>query len=171
LLVSSGLLAVLMVFSIASGSVFGQIDFAHEIVPILRKHCAECHTGDSKKGGFSMNNRAALLEGGESGKSVEPGKANESYLLELIQSTDDELRMPPKGDRVSADELRLLKIWIDAGVKWDEGFAFKQPAYEPKLELAEVELPPAIDGRSHPIDRHVLNRSAMLNSSVVLRSI
>jgi Protein of unknown function (DUF1549)/Protein of unknown function (DUF1553)/Planctomycete cytochrome C len=153
LLVSSGLLAVLMVFSIASGSVFGQIDFAHEIVPILRKHCAECHTGDSKKGGFSMNNRAALLEGGESGKSVEPGKATESYLLELIQSTDDELRMPPKGDRVSADELRLLKIWIDAGVKWDEGFAFKQPAYEPKLELAEVELPPAIDGRSHPIDR------------------
>lgn len=37
------------------------VDFAHEVVPILRKHCAECHTGDKKKGGLSMNTRASLL--------------------------------------------------------------------------------------------------------------
>ena len=22
-----------------------EIDFAHDVVPILKKHCAECHTG------------------------------------------------------------------------------------------------------------------------------
>jgi len=40
------------------------VDFAHEVVPILRKHCVECHAGDKKKGGLSMNTRASLLEGG-----------------------------------------------------------------------------------------------------------
>ena len=24
------------------------VDFAHEVVPILRKHCGECHTGDAR---------------------------------------------------------------------------------------------------------------------------
>ena len=39
-----------------------KIDFAHEIVPILKEHCGECHTGDKRKGGFSMNTRALLLQ-------------------------------------------------------------------------------------------------------------
>ena len=46
------------------------VDFAHEVVPILRKHCGECHTGDKKKGSFSMNDRASLLAGGESGIQI-----------------------------------------------------------------------------------------------------
>ena len=40
------------------------VDFNHQIVPLLRKHCAECHTGDKLKGGFSLNDRAELLRGG-----------------------------------------------------------------------------------------------------------
>lgn len=39
-------------------------DFAHEIAPILRKHCVECHGGDEAKGGFSVNTRELFLEGG-----------------------------------------------------------------------------------------------------------
>src|SRR5205823_3498315 len=50
------------------------VDFAHDVVPILRKHCSECHTGDKKKGGFSFNDRTALLAGGESGPAIVVGK-------------------------------------------------------------------------------------------------
>src|SRR5690348_4437695 len=57
------------------------IDFAHDIVPIIRQHCGQCHTGDKKKGGFSMNTRAALIAGGESGAGVVPGKSGQSELL------------------------------------------------------------------------------------------
>ena len=46
---------------------WGAVDFAHQVVPILRTHCGKCHTGDQLKGGFSMNDRASLMEGGESG--------------------------------------------------------------------------------------------------------
>ena len=39
------------------------VDFAHEIVPILKEHCIECHGGEESKGGFSINTRRLFLEG------------------------------------------------------------------------------------------------------------
>ena len=48
----------------------------HEIVPLLKKHCAECHAGDKKKGGFSFNTRADLLEGSENGPVITKGSVD-----------------------------------------------------------------------------------------------
>jgi len=129
------------------------VDFSHQIVPLLRKHCAECHTGDKLKGGFSMNDRAALLHGSENGPVVEPGKTEKSLLLEVVSTTDEDLRMPPKGDGLSANEVALLKQWIAEGLPWEPGFAFQAPAYEPPLKPRAVALPAAVDGRDHPVDR------------------
>jgi mono/diheme cytochrome c family protein len=47
------------------------VDFAHEVVPILRKHCGECHTGDARQGGFSLNTREDLLAGGHDSQGPE----------------------------------------------------------------------------------------------------
>ena len=92
------------------------VDFSHQIVPILREHCAECHAGDKKKGGFSFNDRKALLEGSENGPVVAAGKAGMSRMIEVILSTDSDEQMPPKGKRVPADQIALLKEWIDSGI-------------------------------------------------------
>ena len=140
---------------LAAGAVLGaaEPDFDHAVVPLLRKHCAECHTGDKKKGGFSMNTRAALLEGGEDGPVLTPGDAAKGRLLEAIVSTDPDLRMPPKGPGLTPAEVATLRAWIGQGARWTEGFAFKQPAYEPALRPRAVALPAAQDGRDHPIDR------------------
>jgi hypothetical protein len=130
------------------------IDFAHQIVPILRTHCGECHTGDAKKGGFSLNTRADLLAGGESGPAVVAGKSGESDLLARITSTDADLQMPPPpAKRVPAEAVALLKAWVDEGLKWEENFSFRPPSYEPPLRPRQVALPPAVDGRTNPIDR------------------
>jgi|Laugresbdmm110sd_1035091.scaffolds.fasta_scaffold05076_2 hypothetical protein len=129
------------------------VDFAHEVVPILRKHCGECHTGDKKKGGFSMNTRASLLEGSENGAVLAPGRADHGRLLEVIISADPDERMPPKGDRLSPTEVTTLRKWVATGAPWTEGFAFKQPAYEPPLRPRQPVLPEAKAGRTHPVDR------------------
>ena len=129
------------------------VDFAHEVVPILRKHCSECHTGDKKKGGFSMNTRASLLEGGENGVVVVPGQAQKSKILEVIVSADPDIRMPPKGERLSPAEVTTLRSWVAQGAVWTDGFAFKQPAYEPPLRPRQPVLPAVKAGRAHPIDR------------------
>lgn len=130
-----------------------KVDFAHQIVPILREHCGECHTGDKKKGGFSLNSRASMLAGGESGKAVLPGDAAKSSLIEAITSKDPDKQMPPKGARLSPEKVKLLREWIDAGAPWEEGFAFKKPAYEPPLKPRRPALPPIVAGRANPLDR------------------
>ena len=51
------------------------VDFVHEVMPILKTRCAECHAGDRREGGLTMNTRAGLLAGGESGTAVVAGDA------------------------------------------------------------------------------------------------
>jgi hypothetical protein len=134
------------------------IDFAHQIAPILRAHCIKCHTGAKKEGALSLNTRGELLAGGESGPAVVVGKSGESELVARLTTTDAYLRMPPAGEKsVPEEKIALVKRWIDAGLPWDEGFAFVAPAYEPPLRPRKVSLPPAVDGRTNPIDR-ILDR-------------
>ncbi len=137
----------------ASLTASATVDFSHQIVPILREHCAECHAGDKKKGGFSFNDRGSLMEGGEDGAVVVSGKSAESAMIQAILSTDPDEQMPPKGKRMPAEQITLLKQWIDEGLVWEEGFAFKKPAYEPPLKPRTPVLPAVVEGRSNPVDR------------------
>ncbi|MBI5802989.1 MAG: DUF1549 domain-containing protein [Verrucomicrobia bacterium] len=146
-------IAALLVSVHCAWAAAARVDFSHQIVPILREHCGECHTGDKKKGSFSMNDRPSLLAGGESGKAVLPGNAARSPLFEAITTKDTDKQMPPKGARLSPEKVKLLREWIDAGAPWEEGFAFKKPAYEPPLKPRRPSLPPAVAGRTNPIDR------------------
>ncbi|MBL9114433.1 MAG: DUF1553 domain-containing protein [Verrucomicrobiaceae bacterium] len=134
----------------------GAVDFSHQIVPILKKHCAECHLGDKKKAGLSMNTRAELLEGSENGPVVVAGKPEVSSLIEVLVSTDKDTQMPPKGARLSAEEVELLRQWVKQGLVWEEGFTFGKAAYEPPLRPRQPSLPaPSSPERTHPIDRIV----------------
>jgi hypothetical protein len=130
-----------------------EIDFAHQVVPVLKEHCAKCHMDTAKKGGLSMNTRESLLEGSENGAVVEPGKADLSLLMESILSDDKTERMPPKGPRVPPEQAEVLRKWIDEGMKWEPGFTFGKSSYEPPLQPRRPELPPVVDGREHPVDR------------------
>jgi mono/diheme cytochrome c family protein len=106
------------------------VDFAHQIVPVLKQHCVECHGGDKSKGGFSLNTRRLFLED----ESAIPGNAAESYFLELIEDPDPEYRMPQDDNpAVPEDEVALLKRWVDQGMVWEPGFTFGEPTYEPPL--------------------------------------
>lgn len=146
-------LRVLLVPVIGLPFVAGAVDFAHDVVPVLKKHCTECHAGDKKKGGFSINDRESLMGGSENGPVVKAGKPEESRLIEVILATDADEQMPPKGPRLTAEETEVLKEWVKAGVPWQAGYAFKKPAYEPPLKPRRPTLPAAVAGRAHPIDR------------------
>ena len=76
----------IVIFRFAQGQFASaqELDFSHDVVPILKKHCVACHAGDSKKGGLSFNTREDLLAGGESGVAIELGQSSESLLLERI---------------------------------------------------------------------------------------
>ena len=157
----------------------GSLDFSHQIAPILRQHCAECHTGAAKKGGLCMNSRQSLLAGGEDGPVVVPGQSGSSPLVKRILSQDPDDQMPPKGERVPPDRIGLLRRWIDEGLVWTAGFSFDKKAYEPALRPRRPDLPPVVDGRANPVDRildahlgqHHLARPGLISDGVFLRRV
>ena len=130
-----------------------KIDFVHQVMPILKKNCAECHTDGKKKGGLSMNTRAEFLAGGEGGEVAVPGSIEDSYFLQLTVSTDLDERMPPKGPGVSPDEIKILEQWVKEGMVWDAAITLGSSGWEPKLKPRIVTLPKPINKRNHPIDR------------------
>jgi len=130
-----------------------EIDFAHQVVPILQAHCKSCHMGEKMRGDFSMNTRESLLAGSENGVMLEPGKPG-SRFIELLHSDDEDEQMPPEEKkRVPPQDIALLEKWIIQGAKWEPGFTFGEKAYEPPLKPRTPELPPGVDGRTHPVDR------------------
>jgi hypothetical protein len=131
------------------------LDFAHDIVPVLRKACGQCHLGEKHEGGLSLNTRNSLLKGGESGPAAVSGKSSASELVRRVRSTDETEMMPPKGNRLTASQVDLLARWIDGGIAWQEGFSFRASDYEPPLAPRRPELPPVQNGRDHPLDRIV----------------
>jgi hypothetical protein len=126
-----------------------KVDFAHDIVPLLKARCAECHTAGKYKGSFSLDTREDVLKK----KAVVPGKSGESELIRRVTSTDPDERMPNKGEPLTVKQIDLLKAWIDQGFVWDEGFSFRGGDYVVPLKPRRPTLPPARDGLEHPIDR------------------
>lgn len=137
-----------MVASPVGDKAANEVDFAHEVVPLLQARCTECHANGNYKGGFSLDNRDALLATG----AVEPGDSDSSYLMERVRDHDPDFRMPPKGPPLTPDEVDLLSQWIDAGVTWADGFSFKENRYQAPLKPRRPELPGG-ELNPKPIDR------------------
>ena len=127
----------------------GKIDFAHDVLPVLKAKCAKCHTNGTYKGGVSMDTRAELLKS----KAVVPGKSADSELIKRVTHPDPELRMPPKGDPLTPKEVAALKAWVDGGAEWEAGFSFKPPSYVAPLKPRRPVIPLGVADRPHPIDR------------------
>ncbi|HEX6984273.1 MAG TPA: DUF1549 domain-containing protein [Planctomycetaceae bacterium] len=147
----SALACALLVFPfVAAAEEPAPVDFAHDVLPILKARCAECHTDGTYKGSFSMDTREMLLEAGV----VEPGDPAASDLIDRVTSDEPDYRMPPEGDRLSAKEVDVLRRWVEAGLPWTDGFTFRSAQQKVPLRLREVEVPPATaESGDHPVDR------------------
>jgi hypothetical protein len=95
-----------------------KIDFVTHIAPILQAHCLACH-GTKAKGGLRLDTREHALKGSDSGAVLQPGKSADSRLIHLVAGVaEDMLVMPPKGRRLSNQDIALLRAWIDQGAAW-----------------------------------------------------
>ncbi len=114
--------APLIPFFYALSAIAAPVDFVREVRPIFEKHCAECHGEKKQKSGLRLDVKAAALKGGdEHAPDIIVGRAKESPLLKFVLSEDKEERMPPKGERLSAEEIAALTRWIDEGAVWPDG--------------------------------------------------
>ena len=93
------------------------VSFTDEIAPILHGRCVACHNTKTAKGRLNLESFSALLKGGESGASVEPGEVDASYLCDLI----DDGSMPEGADPLTGEQIASIKKWITLGAKLDAG--------------------------------------------------
>ena len=97
------------------------VDFAKDIQPILENNCYECHGPEKQKGGLRLDQKATALQGGETGPLLVAGKSAESLIILALTGTKDGLaQMPKKRDPLPADQIGLLRAWIDQGAAWPE---------------------------------------------------
>jgi len=93
------------------------VNFKEDIAPLLEQHCIRCHTPGNEKGELSLASIENLAENGY----IDPGNANGSYLIELIQSDENgQARMPQESPPLSKEEVALFRRWIDAGAEWPD---------------------------------------------------
>lgn len=130
------------------------IDFHKDVAPILMGSCVACHAGKNDDGGFKLGTREEILAGGITGPGAIEGKSAESLLIQLVAQQDLDRIMPAKGPKLTAEQVGILRAWIDQGMKWEEGFVIR-PKYIPaELKPRKPELPAAdAAGSEHPIDR------------------
>jgi hypothetical protein len=142
--------------------------FEKEIRPLLVEKCQKCHGKDKVRGGLRLIGRDQLLQGGDTGPAVVPGKPEESLLIQAI-GYRGELKMPPKG-KLPEKDIARLKRWVALGALWPDaaqttpaaGGTFKITAEQRRwwaFQPVRPVPPPAIKNEAWPrsvIDRFIL---------------
>ncbi|SFH61010.1 c-type cytochrome domain-containing protein [Planctomicrobium piriforme] len=113
-----------------------KVTFADHVLPIMRLRCGSCHNANDQKGGLTVDNYAALMNGGSSGAVIEPGDAGNSYLYSLVTHAS-EPKMPPNADKMPAAELATLEKWINLGAPETAGSSV---AVKKKPSLTKIEV-------------------------------
>ena len=98
-----------------------QIDFARDIKPILENNCLRCHGPEKPKSQFRLDNRKSALKGGDEGVDILPGNSAKSPLIHYVSYLVEDMEMPPidRGKQLTAEQVSLLRAWIDQGAVWD----------------------------------------------------
>ncbi len=108
-------------------------DFTKHVGPILATKCAVCHNKKSMPGLTSLENKTQAFKPGASGVPViVPGHPESSLLIAHVKETHAKVAvMPQVGERVTKDEIAILRAWIAQGANWPDGKAGRL-----KVELA-----------------------------------
>jgi hypothetical protein len=116
----------------------GRINFARDIEPIISDKCYFCHGPDAnhrkadlrwdlldpKEGPFAPRDGYSI---------VVPGKPDDSVVMMRITADDADVKMPPPDSHrtLDADQIELIKRWIEQGAKWARHWSLEPPVRAP----------------------------------------
>lgn len=134
------------------------VDFVQDIQPIFSEHCYQCHGGHKQEAAFRLDHKPSALKGGDFGLAILPGKADDSRLMHAVLGTNPKMRMPRKGDPLSAAEIGKLKEWIDAGAVWPDSASVKLEQKTDHWAFKPPVKPKVPTNAKHPIDAFIRER-------------
>ena len=133
-----------------------KIDFNRDIRPIVDK-CLACHGHDPKTvlAGLRLDTRdGATMKLADGKAAIVAGHPEKSEMIKRVNSTDKyEIMPPPSSNKIlSAEDKKLLAIWIQEGAEYKEHWAFVVPTRP---------VPPTTKLKNwvrNPIDSFILER-------------
>ncbi len=132
--------AVLALVSLAASG--DSPSYSEDVRPILAEHCFACHGPDpaTRAGGVRLDT-AEGLHGAAGAGPVVPRDADDSELMVRVTSeyAFDQMPPPEAGERLSADEVAVLRAWIEGGADWEPHWAYGPfRDVEPGVEAASA---------------------------------
>jgi len=135
-----------------------RVDFEKDIRPLLEFHCLKCHGPEKQKSGFRLDQKTAALKGGDTyAPDIRPGSSAESPLIHFVAGLVPEVQMPQKGAALSAEEVGLLRAWIDQGANWpqDGKASATHWSLKPVVRPAVPQNAKSRKDRTNPVDAFV----------------
>ena len=133
-----------------------RVDFTRDIRPILSDACFQCHGPDegTREADLRLDNKDAALGDRGGYAAFVPGKPGESEAFRRMTSDDPQERMPPadSAKQLTAQQIDLVKRWIEQGADWSEHWAFIPPVRPSVPQIAGADWP------ANPLDTFVLAR-------------
>ena len=99
------------------------LEYNKNILPILEARCWDCHGKGVAKGGVAFDHVTELIVKEPLVKSKQlpiilVGKPASSAMMKAIQKPiTSKGHMPPKGARLTAEQIALIEAWIQQGAK------------------------------------------------------
>jgi hypothetical protein len=139
------------------------IDFARDVQPIFENRCYECHGAAKQKAGLRLDVRENALH---SLRTVDvpfvvAGESSKSLLYQRVTSTDPDERMPAKGEPLGAEQIAIVRAWIDQGANWPEETRDRKLVDHWSFKRIERPKLPDVERAEwirNPIDRFILAR-------------
>lgn len=132
------------------------VNFDHEVRPILSSSCFLCHGPDegSRVGGYRLDLRAEATKLQTEGTPIVPGDPDHSEVIKRIFSKDSGNVMPPASAnlKLTAAQKDTIRRWIAQGAKYEGHWS-----YEP---IRRPAVPVTSQGVKNPIDAFILARLA-----------
>src|SRR6185503_1988322 len=160
---SSSLLLSLLCLVFCSKAGADKVDFARDVQPIFKTACYQCHGPDKQKGKLRLDAKTIALHGGKSGKAVVPRQVEQSEVFKRITSKDDDERMPQDREPLKAEEIAVIKGWIEQGAAWPDEASAADAKIEKHWALVapkRVEVPSVgkSDWVRNDVDRFIFAR-------------
>jgi mono/diheme cytochrome c family protein len=154
------------------------IDFNRQVRPLLAENCFACHGPDEKtrKAKLRLDTKEGIFGKLRSeGVAIVPGKANESRLLDRMESHDPNTVMPPpkSGKTLKPEQIALVKKWIEQGAIYTTHWAFAAPK---KPAVPEASKPDWVRNEVDAfilaeLQRHDLEPSSEADKTTLIRRV
>lgn len=112
------------------------IDFAHDVLPLFRNHCFDCHGSKEQQNGFRLDRRADAMRGGTI-PAIGPGNSDGSQLYLRLVGKGVGPQMPPDG-QLAPGEIEIIRRWIDEGAVWPDDVAGVRPSTVPDPKASKM---------------------------------